>query len=260
LLCPTHHGTIDKNEEDFPVEKLHILKSRHELWVQDTLEKEVSNKSKEFRPVSNLLYLVEQIKPFLFWLNRTVPPNKAEAFLSYLQSLWHSSIVIERIDRRLTNGMDNLLRPISSTHFFSKSGQNYDQSKLYVASRYFSRYFKDRGFEWDDVESDFETTTILDYLERNAKEIDKNNERLDWDEINIIRLILYVVSYCKNVQRVQEYIGISEGFVRQSHAVIEGFLKNELGYELPNAFDGGENENLHDYYEYHPSYDEGFYG
>lgn len=37
LLCPTHHTIIDKNPEDFPVEKLHILKTAHELWVKQTL-------------------------------------------------------------------------------------------------------------------------------------------------------------------------------------------------------------------------------
>ena len=37
LLCPTHHTIIDKNEEDYPVEKLHLIKSDHELWVRETL-------------------------------------------------------------------------------------------------------------------------------------------------------------------------------------------------------------------------------
>lgn len=37
LLCPTHHTEIDKNEADWPVEKLHYTKSRHELWVSETL-------------------------------------------------------------------------------------------------------------------------------------------------------------------------------------------------------------------------------
>lgn len=37
LLCPTHHKIIDKNPEDYPVEKLHVFKTNHELWVQKTL-------------------------------------------------------------------------------------------------------------------------------------------------------------------------------------------------------------------------------
>jgi hypothetical protein len=37
LLCPTHHTLVDKNDTDYPVEKLHQIKSEHELWVEATL-------------------------------------------------------------------------------------------------------------------------------------------------------------------------------------------------------------------------------
>jgi len=37
LLCPNHHTEIDKNEEDWTVERLYQLKSKHELWVKENL-------------------------------------------------------------------------------------------------------------------------------------------------------------------------------------------------------------------------------
>ena len=37
LLCPNHHTEIDENEEDRPAEKLYQIKSKHELWVTETL-------------------------------------------------------------------------------------------------------------------------------------------------------------------------------------------------------------------------------
>ena len=37
LLCPNHHTEIDKAANNRPVEKLHIIKSKHELWVSETL-------------------------------------------------------------------------------------------------------------------------------------------------------------------------------------------------------------------------------
>jgi hypothetical protein len=43
LLCPNHHTTIDKNEADWPVEKLHQIKSEHELWVTETLSETVDH-------------------------------------------------------------------------------------------------------------------------------------------------------------------------------------------------------------------------
>jgi len=36
LLCPTHHTIVDNNPEDYPVEKLHLIKDEHELWVEQT--------------------------------------------------------------------------------------------------------------------------------------------------------------------------------------------------------------------------------
>jgi len=41
LLCPTHHTEIDNNETDWPIEKLHQVKSEHELWVMETLSETV---------------------------------------------------------------------------------------------------------------------------------------------------------------------------------------------------------------------------
>lgn len=37
LLCHNCHGMIDKNSEDYPAEKLFIIKSEHELWVEESL-------------------------------------------------------------------------------------------------------------------------------------------------------------------------------------------------------------------------------
>ncbi len=37
LLCPNDHTAIDKNETDWPVERLHMVKADHELWVELTL-------------------------------------------------------------------------------------------------------------------------------------------------------------------------------------------------------------------------------
>lgn len=245
LLCPTHHKIIDKNVEDFPIEKLHILKSRHELWVQNTLTKETAV-SRELRPVSELLYLIEEIKPFLYWLHYPVPANKAKGYLSILQRLWNMSFVTERINSILAHGIDDLLRPISSGHFLNKSTEDYVRLKFSNAHDGFSTYFKDRGFAWDDIEFDLEIETILYYIERNAKKIEENNRLLDWDEVNAIKLILFILSYYKIVQKEGKYIPISEGFVRQSHVVIEGYLEKELGYKLPDAFNEREKEDILD--------------
>ena len=37
LMCSHHHDIIDKDEKEYTIEKLHILKSNHERWVSETL-------------------------------------------------------------------------------------------------------------------------------------------------------------------------------------------------------------------------------
>ena len=39
LLCPNDHTIIDKNEHDWPVEKLHMMKTNHELWYNKHFQK-----------------------------------------------------------------------------------------------------------------------------------------------------------------------------------------------------------------------------
>lgn len=43
LLCPNHHTEIDKNEADWPVERIHLVKSTHELWVAETLSETIDH-------------------------------------------------------------------------------------------------------------------------------------------------------------------------------------------------------------------------
>lgn len=43
LLCPTHHTEIDSNESDWAVERLHQVKSEHELWVTETLSETIDH-------------------------------------------------------------------------------------------------------------------------------------------------------------------------------------------------------------------------
>ncbi len=45
LLCPTHHTEVDKNPDDYTVEKMHLFKSQHELWVEENLSKLHDTKS-----------------------------------------------------------------------------------------------------------------------------------------------------------------------------------------------------------------------
>lgn len=72
LLCPTHHTEIDSNEEDWPVEKLHQVKSEHELWVMETLSESVDlTKVAEAAAVTNIVDSAVELCDLENWKNWT---------------------------------------------------------------------------------------------------------------------------------------------------------------------------------------------
>ncbi|WP_298627707.1 HNH endonuclease [uncultured Legionella sp.] len=42
LLCPTCHQTVDAQESQYSVEKLHQIKAGHEIWVHERLDESMS--------------------------------------------------------------------------------------------------------------------------------------------------------------------------------------------------------------------------
>jgi hypothetical protein len=78
LLCPTDHTLIDKVEADFPIEKLHQLKSEHELWVREKLSTEQPEDQLDRLIYSHLIDQVVRIADFPnwnAWVSRAVEPT-----------------------------------------------------------------------------------------------------------------------------------------------------------------------------------------
>lgn len=81
LLCPNHHTEADKNVEDYPAERLHFIKSKHELWVRETL----SGASEQKRLAADLVYtnLIDmavhaaQLRRWETWTSRALAPIPA---------------------------------------------------------------------------------------------------------------------------------------------------------------------------------------
>lgn len=70
LLCPTHHTLIDNNPEDYPIEKLHLIKSQHEYWVESTLS-ESQNRNIKTNDIiyAHLVDLAVEGCSFSYWGN-----------------------------------------------------------------------------------------------------------------------------------------------------------------------------------------------
>ncbi|MBX3745844.1 MAG: hypothetical protein KF833_11105 [Verrucomicrobiae bacterium] len=81
LLCPNHHTEIDKNQVEWPVERLHIRKSEHELWVRETLTSVADAKMKAQQlAVSSIIdYTVKacQLERWKTWASQMLTPDPA---------------------------------------------------------------------------------------------------------------------------------------------------------------------------------------
>lgn len=102
LLCPTHHTEIDKNVIAYPIEKLHRIKTAHELWVNDCLTSSIIKTN----DANSLIYssLIDTV---------------VERCLIYDWNSWSSCIACTRIemDKNLYQNGYPLRRSILSAAF-----------------------------------------------------------------------------------------------------------------------------------------------
>lgn len=80
LLCPNHHTEIDKNEKDWPIERLHQLKSTHELWVTETLSETIDHVKLAHQAATSAIIdaAVErcQLEKWQDWTSFALSPNQ----------------------------------------------------------------------------------------------------------------------------------------------------------------------------------------
>ncbi|MGJ8678505.1 MAG: HNH endonuclease [Akkermansiaceae bacterium] len=129
LLCPTHHVEIDKNVNDWSVERLYQQKSQHELWVNESLSCYVnsSHQAAEATITSIIDSAVELLnfEDWCDWLYSTLPPrnqlpyqlsNTAPRFLDKLAAaVWPEDCVEFRVaatqlGKTLNHAIDTFLR------------------------------------------------------------------------------------------------------------------------------------------------------
>lgn len=55
LLCRNHHKIIDDDEKEWPVERLHLIKGEHEIWVETALTESKNTEEEWYSIVINKL-------------------------------------------------------------------------------------------------------------------------------------------------------------------------------------------------------------
>ncbi len=156
LLCPNHHTEIDKNESDWPVERLHQVKSTHELWVTETLSETIDHvKLAQQAAVSSIVdAAVElcELDRWQTWTSHTLSPNqrwakeKPDELFEFRQlvmaAIWPSGF--EELQRAATTLAILLHRACEEFMEHSDlSGEHYRVDRFYRRPAYNSNYDSD---------------------------------------------------------------------------------------------------------------------
>jgi hypothetical protein len=79
LLCPTHHTQIDKVCADYPVERLHLIKTNHELWVRESLSSDSDQTDVQSMVYSHLVDQVvvcARLDDWNSWVSQALTPRQ----------------------------------------------------------------------------------------------------------------------------------------------------------------------------------------
>lgn len=138
LLCPTHHTIIDGNPKDFPIERLHSIKTDHELWVQQTLSQwwDLNQQARDFIYTSLIDSAVEychlsEWKKWTFEPLESIPVwsyNLPQDFLTFRQKVFSTDFPgtlteLERAVKTLSRLLHNAAR-VFQKHCQIKEGEN----------------------------------------------------------------------------------------------------------------------------------------
>jgi hypothetical protein len=237
LLCPTHHTLIDKDIESYPIEKLHLIKSKHELWVEETLGRKMVTDGVVFE-LAEFMAFIELIRPLILWLHSPVPAQQAKEFFEALQTFWLSrNISTHHLDRKLTRGVESLLRPLASDELPFSNNNHYSQSKLSIGYSLLSEYFSSKKVSMAGVDRHDSVRDIIYQLTVELENAFNDPIHLNSDDQNIIRHILHITKYYDAFFRNNKYIQVPEIFVRNTLQMFQDFLSEEFRVIYPDELD-----------------------
>lgn len=238
LLCPTHHTTIDNNEEDYPVEVLHVIKSRHEVWVEQTLARDTDQANMRHRYLASLISFIDTISPLLYWLHRSVPKERARSFFKSLRSFWAMyNLATEALDQELRFAVDNMLRPLTAENYAIGENHHYARAKLGIANQLLERYFTRLGFDWIELWDAAEAMEVVQNTKLNLERIVSDTGTLSPLEVNVVRHLLFIAKYYESYDKARGHTLVPEGLVQQFFATFEEFFNEDLGFDLPDSLD-----------------------
>lgn len=161
LLCPNDHSEVDSNEEDWPVERLHKMKSEHEIWVNETLsettDRVLSAKQLAVANVIDATVSLCRLEDWDSWADAAAS-SIPQWPLDIAENRWRIRNLVQRAVwpeefdelKRATNSFSILLN-LAYREFRKHSRPDYDGQSLTT-----DPFYKSNGFNenyWQDLEA-----------------------------------------------------------------------------------------------------------
>jgi len=241
LLCPNDHALIDRDVDAYPTERLYIIKSKHEIWVQQTLAREEARNNPDLIPLSDLLVFLELVKPFFALLYKPIPKQTAQSFFEAAQRFWtYRNLATDHVDDRLRQAMDYLIRPLAADKFTLFQNLHYATSKIYIAHSLFTDYFAHKDRMVVEPERDDTIYNFIIQLAMSCEVILRNQQDLDDLEVALVKCVQHTAHYYEGYLNAKGYTAVPETLFIQYMHIIELFLNTKLGVQLPDVLDANK--------------------
>ena len=201
----------------------------------------------QIRPLNWLFWMLESLKPILFWLNRSVPAQHAAKFLTYMQEVFNGSALdeLQGLNKDLSHGSDHLLRVIANAALENTDGtlRPYDYSSKHMrgACAYFSDYFeKKKGGtqtfsadnpDWMHVTVDNLALTLI----KQFNALEPHMPALNKVENAQVRLAVELVEYLLAVRMENTYLDIPESVLSEFKKMLEPYFEKRFGISIPGS-------------------------
>lgn len=149
LLCPTHHTQIDRDEHFYSVERLHLIKQQHELWVQERLSERTDGKNQAEELVYSALVDAAVVDCYFSDWNIWVSTAANGAFAQWPKAIINGIAHFhDCVFRAPWSGarpeLENALKTLALTLFkarevFLRHADYENQQEIYVGVAFYSR-------------------------------------------------------------------------------------------------------------------------
>lgn len=223
---------------------LRLARSEISYRIDRVAPQVILNEPKNIKPLLELEPFLRDFvdaMPLLHWLQKSVPQEATQQYLSAMQRVFHGqSLLTDNLNKNLVDGLDNLLRALANNAHFD----GYTYGKLTIAFTHFQNYLKERDRD-NHAESDYEWN-YHELLSIPQCQFDAlaSSEATSIDSY-AIRLIIVLLQHGKQQQSSpKSYCQLPDSLSHEFRDYLSEALSAQLDIEVPDRLNEEANERI----------------